>query len=103
MNIIANTTDSKNIIVIYTDETLDLSSYFTFSEAAEMARKSALPASIFVDMDKTRQLFDSGRAMLQTLHQMAGGLITPIYLTNVDPVIKNQLALERMPTTMILT
>ena len=103
MNIIANNTASKNIIVIYTDEILDLSSYFTFSEAAEMVRGSPLPSSIFVDMGKTRQLFDSGRAMLQALHQMAGGPMNPIYLTNVGSDIKSQLALERMPMTMVLT
>lgn len=103
MNIIANTSESRNIIVIQADESLDLSSYFTFSEAATMARKSLQDTSIFVDLAKTRTLFDSGRAMLQSLHQMAGVLKNPVYLTNVEPGIKSQLEQGRMPSMMILS
>jgi hypothetical protein len=44
-----------------------------------------------VDLAKTRQLFDSGKAILLNLRQITGHLKSRISLTNVGPEIARQL------------
>lgn len=98
MRIFIESSESKNVILIFADERLDLSAYGTFSEAATIATNNPLATAIVVDLGRTKQLFDSGKAMLLTLHQMAGRLKNRIYLTNVGPGIKHQLSQGAIPS-----
>jgi len=98
MRIFIESSESKNVILIFADERLDLSAYGTFSEAAWIASNNPLATAIVVDLGRTKQLFDSGKAMLLSLHKMAGRLKNRIYLTNVGPGIKHQLSQGKIPS-----
>ena len=95
MNVFVEKTESGDVILISADERLDLFAYQSFGEAANLAINNPGPSAIVVDLGKTRQIFDSGKAMLLTLHQRAGRLKDRIYLTNVGSGIKHKLTQGR--------
>jgi anti-anti-sigma regulatory factor len=95
MNVFVKNTKAGNVILISADERLDLFAYEAFGEAANLAINNPRPSAIVVDLGKTQQLFDSGKAMLLTLHQRAGRLKDRIYLTNVGAEIKHKLTQGR--------
>jgi anti-anti-sigma regulatory factor len=85
------------VILIRAGERLDLSAYDGFDEAAAMARNHPASEAIVVDLSGTRELFDSGRAMLLALRDRAGRLKSRIYLTNAVPKIKHKLSQGEFP------
>lgn len=91
MKIIVENIESGKVIYICADERLDLTAYGIFDEAAALAVSNPSSSAIVVDLGKTQQLFDSGRAMLLTLRERAGHLKNKIYLANVGPEIKYKL------------
>jgi len=95
MNVFVENTTSGDVILISADERLDLFAYGAFGEAANLAMNNPRSSAIVVDLGKTQQLFDSGKAMLLTLHRRAGRLKNRIYLTNVGSEIKHKLTQGR--------
>jgi len=103
MDIIIEQLKPRNIMLISTDERLDLSVCESFSRAASMASKDPFVTAIVVDLAKTRQLFDSGKAMLLYLRQIAGHLKSRICLTNVGPEIARQLQNGSFPELFFIS
>ena len=85
------------IILVHADKRLDLTAYDGFGEAARLAGKRPRSRAIVVDLAKTRQLFDSGKAMLLTLRQRAGRLKNRIYLANATPEVRRKLKQGKFP------
>jgi hypothetical protein len=85
------------VILVCADERLDLSAYNGFNEAIVLVAENPLLEAIVVDLVRTRQLFDSGKAMLLTLRGRAGHLKNRIYLANIAPELKHKLSQDRFP------
>lgn len=98
MKIDVKESDSGNVVFIRVDECLDMTAYTLFGEAAALAVSNPMFSAIVVDLGKTQQLFDSGRAMLLTLRERAGRLKNRIYLANARPEIKLKLTQGTFPT-----
>ena len=97
MKIVVKDTAAGNVVFIRADERLDLTAYDMFGEAASLAIDNPQSSAIVVDLGKTQQLFDSGKAMLLTLRERAGRLKDRIYLANARPEIKHKLAQGKFP------
>jgi len=86
-----------DVVLIHADDRLDLMAYNDFSEAAALVAENPDSEAIVVDLGETRELFDSGRAMLLTLRERAGRLKNRIYLTNAIPEVKRKLSQGKFP------
>jgi anti-anti-sigma regulatory factor len=86
-----------DVILVSVGERLDLSAYGGFGEAVALVKDNPSSEAIVVDLHSTRQLFDSGKAMLLTLREHAGRLRNRIYLTNAVPEIKRKLSQGKFP------
>ena len=90
------TTELNTVVLISANESLDLSAFRKFKEATSIARNNSLNTTIVVDLNITRQLFDSGKAALLALHQTTRHFKNRIRLTNVEPEIEQQLNLGKL-------
>ena len=84
-----STSDGK-VIIIETDERLDLCAHGVFVQACKLAECPNMQA-ILVNLGKTRQILDSGLAMLLMLRDHVGHLGQYIKLFNCSPEIRNRL------------
>lgn len=90
------TTSLNAVVLIKAGQSLDLSAFRKFKDATNIARNHSLNTTIVVDLNITRQLFDSGKAALLALHQSTGHFKNRIRLTNVEPQIEQQLNLGKL-------
>ncbi|MBC8210036.1 MAG: hypothetical protein H8E21_03140 [Gammaproteobacteria bacterium] len=97
MDIFIEQLTPRSVVLISTDERLDLSACEAFNQAASIACSNPFATAIVVDLAKTRQLFDSGKAILLNLRQIAGHLKSRIFLSNVGPEIAHQLQQGSFP------
>lgn len=86
-----------DVILVSVDERLDMYAYGGFDEAVVLAKNTPASEAIVVDLAGTRQLFDSGRAMLLALREHAGHLKSRIYLMNAAPEIRRKLNRGKFP------
>jgi hypothetical protein len=83
-------TSDGRVILIETDERLDLCAHGVFVQACKLAEYPNLQA-ILVNLGKTRHILDSGLAMLLMLRDHAGHFGQRIKLFNCSPEIRNRL------------
>lgn len=86
----------SNTLLIYTDESLDLSSLWKFKEAEQVINNNPQISTVVVNLGKTRKMFDSGKSVLLAFQQATGNVINRIYLTNVDEKIEQQLIRSKL-------
>ena len=89
------------VITIEADSVLDLNAFQTFLSASSLANTTD-SNSIEVDLEKTRQIRDSGLAMLQLLRKRTRWSC-PIRFVNWDPVVHGRLAASRIGTQFQFT
>jgi anti-anti-sigma regulatory factor len=83
-------TSDGRVILIEADERLDLSAHSVFVQACKLADHPNLLV-IMVNLARTRDILDSGLAMLLMLHDRAGHISKRIKLFNCAPEIRNRL------------
>jgi anti-anti-sigma regulatory factor len=83
-------TSDGRVILIETDERLDLCAHGVFVQACKLTEHPDLKA-IMVNLGKTRHILDSGLAMLLMLRDHVGHLGQYIKLFNCSPEIRNRL------------
>jgi hypothetical protein len=93
---------ASKVIAIEIHERLDLSVHGRFVQACRLA---ALPGSDAIELDvgRTRDILDSGLAMLLMLHRCAGPLRNRIRLVNCSPEMRSRLQAHKMDTHFQLT
>ena len=91
MKINIQNSKSGDVIFIRAGESLDSTAYNTFGEAASLAISLPSSKAIVLDLGRTLQLPDSGRAILMTLYLRAGRLKNKLYITNANPKIHDKL------------
>lgn len=84
-------TSVGRVVTIETDEDLDLRSHGVFVHACTLAEHPELKA-IEVNLGKTRNIRDSGLAMLLMLRERTGWDGNRIRLVNCSPGIRSRLA-----------
>lgn len=90
-------TSDGRVILIEADERLDLSAHSVFVQACKLAEYPNL-LTIIVNLGKTRDILDSGLAMLLMLRDRAGHISKRIKLFNCTPEIRNRLLESRVMT-----
>ena len=90
-------TSDGRVILIEADERLDLSAHSVFVQACKLAEHPNLLA-IIVNLGKTRDILDSGLAMLLMLRDRADHISKRIKLFNCTPEIRNRLLESRVMT-----
>jgi len=88
-------TSSGRVVIIETDEDLDLRSRDVFVYACKLAEYADV-SGIEVNLGKTRNIRASGVDMLLMLHQRMNGLSDRIRLVNCRANIRHQLATSRV-------
>jgi anti-anti-sigma regulatory factor len=88
-------TSSGRVIIIETDEDLDLSSYEVFVHACRLAEYPDM-STIEVNLANTKNIRGSGVDMLLMLHARANGLSNRIRLVNCSAKIRRQLTTSRV-------
>lgn len=83
-------TSDGRVILIEADERLDLSAHSVFVQACNLAEHPNLLV-IMVNLGRTRDILDSGLAMLLMLRDRAGHISKRIKLFNCAPEIRNRL------------
>jgi anti-anti-sigma regulatory factor len=83
-------TSDGRVIIIETDERLDLCAHGVFVQACKLAEYPNIRA-ILVNLGKTRHILDSGLAMLLMLRDHVGHFGQCIKLFNCSPEIRNRL------------
>ena len=91
MKINIENTESGDVIFIRADEHLDSTAYDAFGTAASLGINTPSSTAIIIDLGRTNQLLDSGKAMLMTLHLRAGRLKNKLYIANVNAEITRKL------------
>ncbi len=97
MKLAAVNTPDGRVILIETDERLDLCAHGVFVQACELAEYPDLRA-ILVNLVKTRDILDSGLAMLLMMRDRVGYFGQYIKLINCSPEIRNRLLECRVMT-----
>lgn len=92
-------TSDGRVIIIETDERLDLCAHGVFAQACKLAEYPDLQA-ILVNLGKTMQILDSGLAMLLMLRDHASHLGQCLKLFNCSPEIRNRLLKSRVMTAV---
>jgi hypothetical protein len=94
-------TPEGRVIAIDVDESLDLRVHSLFVQACELVAGSESGA-IEVNVANTRQVRDSGLAMLMMLGQRAAGLAGGVRLVNCAPELRRWLRARRLDTDLKL-
>ena len=94
MKLAAINSSEGRVILIETDQRLDLSVHGVFVQACRLAEYPDL-RGIEVNLGKTRQILDSGLAMLLMLRDRVGHFARYIKLYNCSPEIRNRLLESR--------
>lgn len=90
------------VIIIETDETLDLTSNGVFLDASRLAEHPDI-SSIEVDLAKTLTIRDSGLAMLLMLRKLTDSNRNRIRLVNCGSLIRSRLATINMARQFQIT
>ncbi len=91
MKIIVEGSSEVKILRIVIGERFDLSAYQPFGDAIERALADRQITAIVVDFCETRQLFDSGMAILLDMTERARSLRIPLCVINASPQIRHKL------------
>jgi anti-anti-sigma regulatory factor len=97
MKLAAIQTSIGRVIAIETDEDLDLRSHGVFVDACKLADDPHLKA-IEVNLGRTRNIRDSGLAMLMMLRESTSRVSNRIRLVNCSPEIRSRLAASSIAT-----
>jgi anti-anti-sigma regulatory factor len=98
MQIVTSDNGNDDTINIRTGESLDLSACNVITHVCNLARYRRI-RFVVIDLGNTRNIRDSGLAMLILLRQRVGKMVRQITIVNCRPELKSRLSASALTTT----